>query len=137
MALALHTLSRVKRLFLSAPTTCALLLGTGLLLRAQVALRSEPDHGDARVKSFHAGPRAAAAESDEAPDAAEVGKGKQALGRRATEGEWREQRRSHRGNAEAPRPRAARRPKRKATGHKVVIPRWGKGAGGAGEGGGR
>jgi hypothetical protein len=33
----------MRRLFLSAPATCALLLGSGMLLRAQAALRSESE----------------------------------------------------------------------------------------------
>ena len=33
----------MRRLFLSGQMTCAMLLGAGLLLRAQAALRSEPE----------------------------------------------------------------------------------------------
>jgi len=37
--MALQIVTRMGRLFLSGQTTCALLLGAGLLLRAQAALR--------------------------------------------------------------------------------------------------
>src|SRR6202521_3550288 len=43
LAPSLHTLRCMSRLFLSGQTTCALLLGAGLLLRAQAALRFEPE----------------------------------------------------------------------------------------------
>ena len=39
MAVALHVVAAMGRMFLSGQTTCALLLGAGLLLRAQAALR--------------------------------------------------------------------------------------------------
>jgi hypothetical protein len=38
----LHITGVMSRLFLSGQMTCALLLGAGLLLRAQAALRPEP-----------------------------------------------------------------------------------------------
>lgn len=40
---AAATSAGMGRLFLSGQTTCALLLGAGLLLRAQAALRQEPE----------------------------------------------------------------------------------------------
>jgi hypothetical protein len=39
------------RLFLSGQTTCALLLGAGLLLRAQAALRQDPEPAPAAQQS--------------------------------------------------------------------------------------
>ncbi|GAC1337547.1 MAG: hypothetical protein NVSMB23_04150 [Myxococcales bacterium] len=39
----MHTLLGMSRLFLSGQTTCALLLGAGLLLRAQAALRFDTE----------------------------------------------------------------------------------------------
>src|SRR3954469_18473409 len=39
LAVALHIVAAMGRMFLSGQTTCALLLGAGLLLRAQAALR--------------------------------------------------------------------------------------------------
>jgi len=40
--LRLHIVSGMSRLFLSGQMTCAMLLGAGLLLRAQAALREPP-----------------------------------------------------------------------------------------------
>src|SRR5207244_4238289 len=52
-------LAAMKRLFLSAPTTCALLLGAGLLLRANAALRTEASpSGDPSVRVLKEGPKA-------------------------------------------------------------------------------
>jgi hypothetical protein len=42
LAVRLQIARGMSRLFLSAQMTCAMLLGAGLLLRAQAALRSEP-----------------------------------------------------------------------------------------------
>jgi hypothetical protein len=135
LALALHTLRSVKRLFLTAPTTCALLLGAGLLMRAQAALKSGLRGSEARVSVLrHSAARPAPSEAEEGGNALPVGEGRRALARRATDGERREQPRSHRGNAGTQRARAAGRQKRKARGRKVVMPDWGR-AGGAGEGG--
>jgi len=51
LAVALQIVWRMGRLFLSGQTTCALLLGAGLLLRAQAALRSaEPSPVDAKTR---------------------------------------------------------------------------------------
>jgi len=51
LAVALQIVTGMGRLFLSGQTTCALLLGAGLLLRAQAALRSaEPSLVDARTR---------------------------------------------------------------------------------------
>jgi len=48
---ALQIVTRMGRFFLSGQTTCALLLGAGLLLRAQAALRpSEASSADARTR---------------------------------------------------------------------------------------
>ena len=43
LALRLQIMPRMRRLFLSGQMTCAMLLGAGLLLRAQAALHSEPE----------------------------------------------------------------------------------------------
>jgi len=43
LASRLHIVSDMSRLFLSGQMTCAMLLGAGLLLRAQAALRPEPE----------------------------------------------------------------------------------------------
>jgi len=43
LALWLQIHRTMKRLFLSGQMTCAMLLGAGLLLRAQAALRTEPE----------------------------------------------------------------------------------------------
>lgn len=43
LAVQLQITAGMKRLFLSGQMTCAMLLGAGLLLRAQAALRSEPE----------------------------------------------------------------------------------------------
>jgi len=51
LAVALQIVTRMGRFFLSGQTTCALLLGAGLLLRAQAALRSaEPSPVDAKTR---------------------------------------------------------------------------------------
>ena len=92
----------MKRLFLSAPTTCALLLGSGLLLRAQAMLRSEPPRAEAQVKVIEKGARNEPLEQEQ-PVAAQVGKGKQAAVRHGMDGVWREQKRSQSGNANAAR----------------------------------
>src|SRR4051812_21172230 len=42
LALRLHIVPCMNRLFLSGQMTCAMLLGAGLLLRAQAALHPEP-----------------------------------------------------------------------------------------------
>lgn len=98
----------MKRLFLSAPTTCALLLGAGLLLRANAALRTEASpSGDPTVRVLKEGPRAAP--MDVTPH---LGRGRQAAAGKATPGEWREQKSSHRGNGKSPRARRARARKR-------------------------
>jgi hypothetical protein len=49
LAVALHIVAGMGRLFLSGQTTCALLLGAGLLLRAQAALRPA-DHAGADAR---------------------------------------------------------------------------------------
>ncbi|MGZ6142770.1 MAG: hypothetical protein ACXWLM_05500 [Myxococcales bacterium] len=43
MAVRLQITRGMRRLFLSGQMTCAMLLGAGLLLRAQAALHSEPE----------------------------------------------------------------------------------------------
>src|SRR5258708_7750957 len=97
----------MTRLFLTAPTTCALLLGGGLLLRAQAVLRTEAPRPvvhssvDKAVRNEPA--------DDEQPVAAQLGRSKQATLRRGTDGVWREQPRSHSGNASAARGRQAKR----------------------------
>lgn len=103
----------MKRLFLSAPTTCALLLGAGLLLRAQAALRADPTSGDARAQTVKEEPTAP---SDvlQGPAAAHVDKGRQGAARKGTFTELREQRSSHRGKTKAPRARNQRTRKRAA-----------------------
>jgi hypothetical protein len=60
LAVALHIVWRMRRFFLSGQTTCALLLGAGLLLRAQAALRPPERSGlDAKTRpSEMAGERA-------------------------------------------------------------------------------
>jgi hypothetical protein len=51
LAVALQIVTRMGRFFLSGQTTCALLLGAGLLLRAQAALRpSEPSSVDTKTR---------------------------------------------------------------------------------------
>jgi hypothetical protein len=51
LAVALQIVTRMGRFFLSGQTTCALLLGAGLLLRAQAALRPpEASSADARTR---------------------------------------------------------------------------------------
>ena len=44
----------MSRFFLSGQTTCALLLGAGLLLRAQAALRPEPEQQGTAAQSVEA-----------------------------------------------------------------------------------
>ena len=43
LAVRLQITRAMRRLFLSGQMTCAMLLGAGLLLRAQAALRTEPE----------------------------------------------------------------------------------------------
>ncbi len=77
MALRLQIMRSMSRLFLSGQMTCALLLGAGLLLRAQAALRPEPAQAAAAVprtqpaemmgERLRVVPRAARSEAPSAP----------------------------------------------------------------------
>src|SRR5882762_10482953 len=105
----------MTRLFLSAPTTCALLLGAGLLLRANAALRTEaPPSGNPSVRVLKDGPKAAP--MDVTPH---LGRSRQASPGKGSQGEWREQKSSHRGNGKSPRARKARA--RKRAPERVVV----------------
>ena len=64
LAVALHIVKAMRRFFLSGQTTCALLLGAGLLLRAQAALRGADQ---APVASLTPRPRPAELAGDRAP----------------------------------------------------------------------
>jgi hypothetical protein len=110
VAARLHPSALVKRLFLSAPTTCALLLGAGLLLRAQAMLRAEPPP-DTRVVQ-KAG-KTVPLEVGQA-DAPEKARARQAAGRRAIRGDSGVERRSQARNAKGQRTRRTRRSPRHA-----------------------
>jgi hypothetical protein len=111
------------RLFLSTPTTCALLLGGGLILRAQAALR-EP----ARPQAAQVVLRSSARPEGTVGSAQPAGDGERALARRSFESDLREQRRSQLGKSSAPHARRGRRAKRRAHARGSL-------AGSAGEGG--
>src|SRR5688572_25039363 len=98
----------MKRLFLSAPMTCALLLGAGLLLRAQAALRSEPSRF-AQVRVLKEEPGMPV---DDSPAASHVGRTRHAPARSGSSDELREQRSSHRGKVKRTRGRKAKARKR-------------------------
>ncbi len=110
VAARLHADALVKRLFLSAPTTCALLLGAGLLLRAQAMLRAEPPPDTRLVQKSG---KTVPLEVGQA-DAPEKARGKQAAGRRAIRGDSSVERRSHARNAKGQRTRRSKRTLRRS-----------------------
>ena len=76
LAVALQIEGRMGRMFLSGQTTCALLLGAGLLLRAQAALRP--------AEHAAAGTRPAEMMGDRAPARPVLAQGQQGEGRART-----------------------------------------------------